>query len=103
MARRKMPRAIETGGTAPLPELTSDQMRLLGPLVTPRALELARQRLIDPRHRMTDVDADETTRRVALILLLEMNPAIVLTNEEDGIRRGVSRETVGRLKMTGAI
>ena len=102
MPRRKMP-ATETSCPAALPELTSDQMRLLGPLVTPRALELARLRLIDPRHRICDVDDDDTTRRIALILLLEMNPAIVLTNEEDGIRRGVSRETVGRLKMTGAI
>ena len=98
MGRRKTPQAADLSHTVRLPELTSDRMRLLGPLVTPRALELARHRLVNHRYRITEAQTDDTTNRVALILLLEMNPAAILTNEEEGLRRGVHPETIGKLK-----
>ena len=100
MGRRKAPQAVASSRSVRLPELTSDRMRLLGPLVTPHALELARQRLVNHRYRITEANADDTTKRIALILLLEMNPAAILTNEEEGLRRGVHHETIGKLKAS---
>ena len=94
--------AIATS-TAMLPEFTSDRLRMLGPLVTPRALELARHRLIHDRERLNETGDDDATVRIALILLREMNPVVQLTNEEEGILRGVDRKTVGRLRAAREI
>lgn len=86
-----------------MPEFTSDRMRLLGPLITPRALEIARHRLIFDSERVDKLDDDEATLRMALILLREMNPEMHLTCEEDGIRIGISRKKVGKMKAAGEI
>jgi hypothetical protein len=88
---RRRGTAMET-----VPDFTSDRMRMLGPLVTPRALELARHRLIHDRERLSDAADDDATVRIALILLREMNPVAQLTNEEEGILRGMDRKTFGK-------
>lgn len=87
----------------PLPAFSSDRLRMLGPLVTPRALELARHRLIHDRERLSDAADDDATVRIALILLREMNPVAQLTNEEEGILRGMDRKTFGKLRAAGEI
>jgi hypothetical protein len=84
-------------------EFTSDRLRMLGPLVTPRAIALARHRLIHDRERLSDVVEDEATVRIALILLREMNPFVQLTNEEEGILRGMDRKTFGKRRLAGEI
>ena len=86
-----------------MPEFTSDRMRILGPLVTPRALELARQRLIRDRDRLSDAADDDATVRIALILVREMNPVVQLTNEEEGILRGMDRKTFGKRRLAGEV
>lgn len=86
-----------------LPDFSSDRLRMLGPLVTSRALELARHRLIHDRDRLSDMTDDDATVRVALILLREMNPFAVLTNEEEGILRGMDRKTYGKRRAAGEI
>ena len=79
-----------------MPEFTSDRLRLLGPLVTARALELARHRLVHDRERLGEAADDDATVRIALILLREMNPLAELTDEEEGMLRGIHRKTFGR-------
>ena len=58
---------------------TSDQLALLGPLVTPAAVALARRRLIHDRERIT-AQRDKAKARVALLLVRIMNPTAHLTN-----------------------
>lgn len=90
---------------AELPEFQSDRLRLLGPLITPQALELARSRILDPRKRLVrekrEMDHPEGVVKMALLLVVEMNPCEVLTNEEEGVRRGVSAETIGKRRSAG--
>lgn len=88
---------------APVPEFTSDRLRLLGPLITPQALALARRRLVDHKQRITESDGDLATVRVALILLREINPYADLTNAEEGLLRGLNAETVGTRKAAGEL
>ncbi len=87
----------------PLPEFTSDRMRLLGPLVTDRAIELARHRLIHHKERLSDVKENQDIIRIALLLVREMSPTAHFTNEEEGILRGLSAETVGARKAAGEL
>lgn len=89
--------------TAEVIPFTSDRMKLLAPLVTARAVELARKRLLNHKARLSEVDDDVGTVRVARILLRELNPLIHLTNEELGILMGLNAETVGKLKSAGEL
>ena len=89
------PPPVPAPSSQSLPPFTSDRLRLLAPLITPRALELAHHRLLNYRDRISEADADETTKRIALLLLIEMNPDTYLTNEEEGIRRGMAADTFG--------
>lgn len=88
---------------APVPDFTSDRMRMLRPLITPRVMEIAMSRLVNnlPRLDSAQWRDDYATKRLALIVLLEMNPAAYLTNEEEGIRRGCDADTVGKMKVQG--
>jgi hypothetical protein len=85
----------------PVPTFTSDRMALLGPLVTPAALALARRRLINHKERLSDSESDISTVIVALILVREMNPGAHYTNEEEGILRGLSADTYGARRTAG--
>lgn len=82
---------------------TSDRMRLLGPMVTDAAIELARKRLADHRERVNRAPCDVETKRVALILFLEMNPRGQLTNEEEGLLRGMKAETFSERRRAGEL
>jgi hypothetical protein len=86
-----------------VPQFTSDRMLLLGPLVTPRALEIARARVLNDAPRVSDLDDDDSTLRIALLLVREMNPSAHFTNEEEGILRGMDRKTVGKRFRAGEL
>ena len=81
----------------------SDRLRLLGALVSPRAIELARKRVVNHKERLSDVDDDPATVRIALLLVKEMNPFADLTNAEMGILMGLNAETVGTRKAAGEL
>lgn len=75
-----------------LPEFTSDRLRLLAPLITPRALELAHARILRPKERLVSENCntggeDPATVKVALMLVTFLNPEEDLTNEEEGLQR----------------
>ncbi len=78
-------------------------MALLGSLVTPRALEIARHRLIFHTERVSELPDDRGTLRIALILVREMNPCADLTNEEEGILRGMDRKAFGKMVAAGEL
>lgn len=88
-----------------VPAWSSDRMRLLAPLITPRVMEIAYSRLLNntPRLDSPKWADDYATKRLALIVMLEMNPAAYLTNEEESIRRGVDADTVGKMKTRGEL
>ncbi len=92
----------ETHGI-PVPALLGDRFLLLGALITPRALALAQNRLVNHKQRI-DKEADDLgTKRIALILVREMNPVIHLINEEEAILRGLDADTVGKMKTQGTL
>lgn len=101
----KRPSKPEPG---PLPDFTSDRLRLLRPLVTPRALELAYARILAPKDRLVLKGRkfngeDPAVVKVALMLVEFLNPDEALTTEEEGVRRGTAAKTVGKRKATGEI
>lgn len=89
-------------------DFAGDRLRLLAPLITPRALELARARILDPKARLVLKGRklngeDPAVVKVALMLVEILNPDETLTNEEDGVRRGTAAKTVGGRKRAGEI
>ena len=100
---------VPLGAEGPtVPDFTSDRMVLLAPLVTPRAVELARARILRPKHRLVQKAGktpgeDPADVKVALMLVALMNPDEALTNEEDGLRRGLAAKTTGKRKSAGEI
>ena len=82
----------------PEAEVQSDRMRLLGPLVTERVLELARMRLcgtalVKGKKTLAVADALHVVK-LALLIVLEMNPHERFTVEEEGIMRGMDADLV---------
>lgn len=80
-----------------------DRMSLLAPLITAKAVALARQRVIDDKRRITTASVDLATKRIALLLVRELNPWAHLTNEEEGILRGLNADTIGTMKSRGEL
>ena len=97
---------------APLPEFQTDRMRLLGPLITPRVMELAYIRLRGTKfvaskgvkkEEFLQVDDEEWVLKIALIVVLEMWPHQRFTVEEEGIMRGMGSDNVNPHKKEGLI
>ena len=94
------------GPNIPVPEFTSDRMRLLGPMVTPRVIELARLR-IGGRQKFfcgpkLVIDEDRAVLRLALIVARFMNPYEDYLLEEEALVRGVNCDTLrARRKQPG--
>lgn len=102
------PNRVEHARVVPIPEFTSDRMKMLSPIVTPRALELALGRILRPKERLVEADGDTgkeepETVKVALLLLSILNPDESLTNGEEGHRRGLSAKIVGKRTAAGEI
>jgi hypothetical protein len=96
------PRAATTS-----PSFTSDRLQLLGPLITPAALALARWRVAGGqsmfhRDRLRATIPPEQGR-IALILVLEMNPRTLLDTNEQGLLRGVGRKAYTTMLEAGEI
>lgn len=88
-----------------VPELTSDQMRLLGPLITVKALELAQMRFAGQIRNLACEArplADKATVRTAIILYRTMLPDAPLSVQEEAVRVGVDRKEVGRERAKAA-
>ncbi len=91
----------------PVPEFTSDRMRLLGPLITSRILEIARIRVatsenlfVGERLNLPDARGDV---KLALIVANEMNPFEDWSAEEEALMRGISSKTLRARKSQESI
>lgn len=82
----------------PVPEFASDRLRLLGPLITPRVVELARMRFLDGnafiKSGKLQVPDEKSVVKAALILHYEMNPFAELDFEEEALLTGVCSATL---------
>ena len=56
------PNRMEHARVVAIPEFTSDRMKMLSPIVTPRALELALGRILRPKERLVEADGDTGKR-----------------------------------------
>lgn len=92
---------------AEVPAFASDRLRLLGPLVTPRTIELARERILSGESFYSyDKLRDGLTERevkLALIMVLEMNPRELLDANEQGTLRGTTRARYVKLSEAGEL
>lgn len=99
-----MPR--KTPENSPQTEWASDRLRLLGPLITPRVVELARMRLTGTKlvkgKDITVPDGDFAVK-LALILTHFMNPAEKFSVEEEGVIRGMDCDGINKAKKEGLI
>lgn len=90
---------------APLPDFTSDRMRLMAPMLTPRILDLARTRILTAEsffsYDKLRTDYDETEVRIALMVALEIHPRLELDNNEQGVLRGMTRAAYSKRSDAG--
>jgi hypothetical protein len=82
-------------------------MQLIAPLITPRVLELARARLcgmdlVKGKKVFCVPDAPHVVK-LALLIVLEMNPHERFTVMEEGIMRGMDADNVNPYKREGLI
>lgn len=111
MAKRTTPQPPESRIlAAPFPQLDSDRLRLLTPFFTPRVIELARLRLcgirfISGRGAPADIAVDDAqwVLKLALLLVLEMNPHERFLVEEEALMRGMDADNVNPHKREGLI
>lgn len=68
------------------PDAACPQLASLAPFITEKAKRLAAERL-----GMTD-------EKVALLIVKAINPYEILTNQEEAILRGVTRNTISSMK-----
>jgi hypothetical protein len=98
--------AMKPEATPPF-AFTSDRLRLLGPLITEHAVNLARERVLTGVHFFKgDKMRNGLTRRdvkMALILVLEINPREDLDNNEQGVLRGITRKLYAKLDQAGEL
>lgn len=90
-----------------VPAFSSDRMRMLAPLITPRVMELALQRILTGESFYSyDKLRDGLTERevkMALIVVLEMNPRELLDANEQGTLRGTTRARYVKLSEAGEL
>lgn len=91
----------------PLPEFTSNRLRLLGPLITPRVVELAHERIQKGENffagKELRVPDDSRIVKIALLLAHEMNPFEDFSAEEEGLIRGIHSDTLRARKKAHLI
>lgn len=69
--------------------------QILGPLITARIKRMARDRLVHGLNFFTKSNVGKFTRieiKLALLLVKDVNPHEFLTNQEEAVLRGVSRD-----------
>lgn len=71
---------------AALPDESSPQLASLAPFITEKAKRIAAERL-----GMSD-------EKVALLIVKAINPYEILTNQEEAVLRGVTRNTIASMK-----
>lgn len=81
-----MSRRASTPKKKAVPDESAPQLASLAPFITEKAKRLAAERL-----GMTD-------EKVALLIVKAINPYEVLTNQEEAILRGVTRNTISSMK-----
>jgi len=93
-----------------VPEFQSDRLRLLGTLITPRIIELAHYRLMGGAliagkgiHQPICAKEPRAVLKIALLLVLEMNPHERFTVEEEGLMRGMDADNVNKHKKENLI
>lgn len=91
----------------PVPEFSSDRMKLLAPMVTPRILNMARQRVFTGEHFFykdkLSVEVTWEELKIVLILVLEINPHEDLDNNEQGALRGMTRALYAKQSEKGEL
>lgn len=81
-------------------------MRLMAPLITPRIEELARMRLCGAElvnGKALTVPDERWVVKLALLLVLEMNPHERFKVEEEAVMRGMDADNVNKHKREGLI
>lgn len=95
-----------------IPAFTSDRLLLLGEMVTPRAIELARYRVFGGKGgkdaklvkgKDFTVPDDQATVKTALLLAHIMNPAQRFAVEEEALMRGMDADGVNPGKREGLL
>lgn len=90
-----------------VPEFSSDRMRLMAPMLTPRIVHMARNRIIIGesffKGGQLQVEASEAEVRLALMVTLEIHPRIELDNFEQGLLRGMDRKAYSNKSKAGEL
>lgn len=76
-------------------------IEILGPLITARIKKMARDRLVDGTSFFAAGRVPKFPRseiKLALLLVKLVNPYEILSNQEEAILRGVTRNTISRMK-----
>lgn len=88
-----------------MPEFTSDRMRLMAPMLTPRIVDMARMRIITVesffKGGSLQVEASEPEVRLSLMVALEIHPRLELDNFEQGLLRGMDRKAYSNKSKAG--
>ncbi len=102
-----MPAKPKPAAPEPVPAFTGDRMLLLGPLVTPRVLTLARMRLLHRDSLMKGKEiiagCDRETLKVVYLIVMMMNPHERLRVEEEGVLRSMDSDNINSHKKEGLI
>lgn len=76
---------------------TSDRLRLLEPLISAEVRELAYERLLGRKFFHSGgyiLPNEKSVAKLALLLVLEMNPFEILSGDEEGLMRGIDADTL---------
>lgn len=88
-----------------IPAFTSDRMRLMAPMLSPRIIALAQNRIIICesffKNGALQVEASEVEVRLALMVALEIHPRLELDNFEQGLLRGMDRKAYSNKSKAG--
>src|SRR4051812_9005123 len=80
---------------------TSDRLRLLAPLISDEVRKLAYARILGRKFFNSGkyvLSNDRSVAKLALLLVLEMNPFEILSADEEGLMRGIDADTLRQRK-----
>lgn len=100
-----MAKRTQSPDESALPEFTSDRMRLMAPMLTPRIVDMARMRIVTVESfyyldKLRD-GLDVAEVRLALMVALEIHPRLELDDNEQGALRGMSRKVYAKRSEAG--
>lgn len=89
----------------PMPEFSSDRMRLMAPMLTPRIVDMARMRIVTAEsffsYDKLREGLNEQEVRIVLMVALEIHPRLEIDDNEQGVLRGMSRKAYAKRSEAG--